>query len=411
MLQTIIGQQPFQVLATNFSISPSNEGYDLQISSDGFNYSTLFSVGAGITRMVTGISNGSYFRLLGNESEVVINWNKQCNGGGGGGGEYILPVASETTLGGIKVGDGLAIDANGVLSTSGSSEGGDSHILLASSATPAGLQDGDVFAEAVETTVPAPSEQLFTEVTVPYGSTFYWYYGGQYSELVAGVHDDGTGYGPFGDAVDGVIEGPWGASASGIEVEDNGDGTVNLTSTATDASYLVQMFNFSPAINVPAGTQFGIKQKQGQADVWVAFAANEFEYVREDLGGDGDYLMHWDNDNLFKGVTISSGDFSPSQGYGMSMGADGKMHCTDPDYPNITAWIEGGKLYWNNPYGVISMLDAYQVGSNLQGCSGQTDVYSNAVMSQQVTKIWKGNAEEYAALGGNVSEDTLYIII
>lgn len=32
---------------------------------------------------------------------------------------YTLPTASDTTLGGIKVGDGLAIDANGVLSSSG----------------------------------------------------------------------------------------------------------------------------------------------------------------------------------------------------------------------------------------------------------------------------------------------------
>lgn len=33
-----------------------------------------------------------------------------------GGGSYTLPVASASTLGGVKVGNGLAIDANGVLS-------------------------------------------------------------------------------------------------------------------------------------------------------------------------------------------------------------------------------------------------------------------------------------------------------
>lgn len=36
--------------------------------------------------------------------------------GGGGGGSYTLPIASATRLGGIKVGDNLSIDGNGVLS-------------------------------------------------------------------------------------------------------------------------------------------------------------------------------------------------------------------------------------------------------------------------------------------------------
>ena len=36
--------------------------------------------------------------------------------GGGGGSDYTLPTASASQLGGIKVGNGLAIDANGVLS-------------------------------------------------------------------------------------------------------------------------------------------------------------------------------------------------------------------------------------------------------------------------------------------------------
>ena len=39
--------------------------------------------------------------------------------GGGGGGGYVLPIASASTLGGIKVGSGLSIDANGVLSATG----------------------------------------------------------------------------------------------------------------------------------------------------------------------------------------------------------------------------------------------------------------------------------------------------
>ena len=86
MIHKIQGEQPFQVLASNFSIGPSNEGYTLQISSDGKNYSDLFSVGANVTRMVTGVANGSFYRLSGNASEVTVNWREQCSDGGSGGG-------------------------------------------------------------------------------------------------------------------------------------------------------------------------------------------------------------------------------------------------------------------------------------------------------------------------------------
>ena len=85
MIQKVTGAQPFQVNASNFSIGPSNEGYTLQISANGVDYSDLFTVGANTTRMVTGVANGSFYRLSGNESEVAINWNKQCSDGSGGG--------------------------------------------------------------------------------------------------------------------------------------------------------------------------------------------------------------------------------------------------------------------------------------------------------------------------------------
>lgn len=41
----------------------------------------------------------------------------EINAGGGGG--YTLPTASDETLGGVKVGSGLSIDTNGVLSSDG----------------------------------------------------------------------------------------------------------------------------------------------------------------------------------------------------------------------------------------------------------------------------------------------------
>lgn len=45
----------------------------------------------------------------------VVNFKKAA----GGGGSYVLPVASASTLGGVKVGSNLSIDANGVLSATG----------------------------------------------------------------------------------------------------------------------------------------------------------------------------------------------------------------------------------------------------------------------------------------------------
>jgi hypothetical protein len=41
-------------------------------------------------------------------------------GGGGGGGQYVLPVASQSTLGGVKIGSGVNIDSAGTISVSGS---------------------------------------------------------------------------------------------------------------------------------------------------------------------------------------------------------------------------------------------------------------------------------------------------
>lgn len=60
---------------------------------------------------------------LASESEMPANPDPNTmyiidGSGGGGGGSYTLPIASASTLGGIKVGDGLSIDGNtGVLST------------------------------------------------------------------------------------------------------------------------------------------------------------------------------------------------------------------------------------------------------------------------------------------------------
>lgn len=86
MQYKILNEQPWQILSNSMTISPSSTGYDLQVSANGKDYTTLFSVGAGITRQVTNLSSGSYFRMKGNEGEVIVNWVRDCSGGDQGGG-------------------------------------------------------------------------------------------------------------------------------------------------------------------------------------------------------------------------------------------------------------------------------------------------------------------------------------
>ena len=123
MVYKITGEQPFQVLSDSFSISPSEQNYVVQVSADGTNYSDLFAVSSGTTKMCTGMSNGSYYRLKNNQSEVSVNWRTTCKGGeSGGGGSYILPPATTNTLGGVKVGSGLTVQADGTLSANGGAD-------------------------------------------------------------------------------------------------------------------------------------------------------------------------------------------------------------------------------------------------------------------------------------------------
>lgn len=52
-------------------------------------------------------------KLIFDEGAIVEGFP---GGGGDGGSGYVLPAASETTLGGVKVGNGLSVDDGGVLS-------------------------------------------------------------------------------------------------------------------------------------------------------------------------------------------------------------------------------------------------------------------------------------------------------
>ena len=151
MVYKITGEQPFQVLSDSFSISPSEQNYIVQVSADGTNYSDLFAVSAGQTKMCTGMSNGSFYRLKNNQSEVSVNWRTTCKGGEGGGGSYILPPATQQTLGGVKVGSGLTVQADGTLSANGGGGSVDNTILKSVTAFPVSAETGDVVALSSET--------------------------------------------------------------------------------------------------------------------------------------------------------------------------------------------------------------------------------------------------------------------
>ena len=56
---------------------------------------------------------------------IINNFNT-----GGGGGSYTLPVASQSTLGGVKVGEGLSITSGGTLSVSGGSSAENNYVIV-----------------------------------------------------------------------------------------------------------------------------------------------------------------------------------------------------------------------------------------------------------------------------------------
>lgn len=75
MTKKITGDTPFQVLAHSCAISPSEQGYTLNYSADGINYTAWDeATPANENLIVNGLAYGTYLRLSGNTSEVVINY-------------------------------------------------------------------------------------------------------------------------------------------------------------------------------------------------------------------------------------------------------------------------------------------------------------------------------------------------
>lgn len=75
MTKIITGEQPFQILAHSFSVSPSSEGYTLNFSANGTDYSAWSeATPANDTLVVNGIAKSMWFKLSGNNSEVSITY-------------------------------------------------------------------------------------------------------------------------------------------------------------------------------------------------------------------------------------------------------------------------------------------------------------------------------------------------
>ena len=73
MILQIQGEKPFQVLAHSFSVSPSSEGYTLQYSADGINWTDYeTAVPADETLVVNDCAFGQYIKLSGNNSNVTV---------------------------------------------------------------------------------------------------------------------------------------------------------------------------------------------------------------------------------------------------------------------------------------------------------------------------------------------------
>lgn len=69
----IQGEQAFQVNAHSFSCSPSAEGYTLNYSTDGENYTAYTaSTPSNETLIVNGVAKSMYFKLVGNNSQVTV---------------------------------------------------------------------------------------------------------------------------------------------------------------------------------------------------------------------------------------------------------------------------------------------------------------------------------------------------
>lgn len=69
------GETPVQILAHSFIVSQSDSGYTLNYSGDGINWTAYDeATPANEDLIVNGCAWGTYIKLAGNTSEVIINY-------------------------------------------------------------------------------------------------------------------------------------------------------------------------------------------------------------------------------------------------------------------------------------------------------------------------------------------------
>lgn len=69
------GENAFQVLAHSFSVSPSAQGYTLQYSANGVDYTDWEeNTPANETLIVNGVGKFMFFKLKGNQSSVDVQY-------------------------------------------------------------------------------------------------------------------------------------------------------------------------------------------------------------------------------------------------------------------------------------------------------------------------------------------------
>lgn len=74
-VQTIRGEEAFQIMAHSFIVSPSNEGYTLEYSADGQEWTAWEEeTPKDEVLNVYGNGMGAFFRLKGNNSEVIVRY-------------------------------------------------------------------------------------------------------------------------------------------------------------------------------------------------------------------------------------------------------------------------------------------------------------------------------------------------
>lgn len=337
MTYKIQGQNPFQILSTNFSIGPSNEGYTLQISADGNDWSDLFSVGANTTRMVTGVASGSYYRMNGNNSEVTVNWRTQCNDGGSGGGSGAQGPQGPQGFQGPAGGGGdsaqtMTLINNAIANNNANLEDGDPIVGMAKQLySPDGITSDGLFAYRTtagdEDVSTGPAELRKVEGNATYPET-------QYSDDADLIRS--------GVAVEGFsADVAWGQTG----------GWENWVSTADSISKNVQKIKFSRTSNsgqiyvsvryynasTPIDYQVGLNYTTTGITVYdnKATAVTSTQLVFDGSGGNVQGVINYDGTDIIAEITGGSAVSKCLKSWDTNPGATGDQYIWDfLDIPN-----------------------------------------------------------------------------